>query len=413
LAELKTWEAIRVYDELELRTNDWYTLAILVAGFTREKVSALVIFMPIESVTAEEGGRPTRSSVTGDFAGVAGDVGATGLDRSFTSLVAQTPDRSGHFGGPVGAGAGAPPYIPGIELGRGPRVEDEDVEPVRPPGPLLGPQSHDQIDAALLNAAETIIAEREITLARSGATVVQSGATSRTAFLKQQEARAPGKPAYTTDDTPAARAMNQSVRALAASSRVWVSRGVATGVYYLSPGYTAARASAHMHIASRAPHLRGVKLEYFARDGPSDSAQYRIRVQFARLIGEMYNLVRQNSNRSAKLASDTRNISRSAEEILRWFVALVQYDEYTNSFTDSGPTRRDNRLEMIPFEAPGKRCNPYALCDPHSPLKWMQPAYCNPLLFVPGTLMRGAHLEQDLRFNSAISERGLGLGSFP
>lgn len=373
LSEMMTWEAMQVMSELEARTKDWYTMVQLVAGLAQVKASSLIVYVPPEP--------STHAEAEDEFVE---DTATTAADRALAALSApETPAREEYMGGPMGApGIPIVPYVPGPILGRS-SIPADAFE--RAAGTLLPPQTIDQVDSALFAAGQSIFTAIP-DLPKSGA---RFGSLRR-----ERAARAPPTPAYAgTDNSPAAVAKNQRVRVRAAEARTWVASAVATGVYRLSPSYTAARDTAHMLITSRAPRLADVELRFFIRDAATNTAQHRVRIQFAGLIVARYNMARHMANRSAKLATDAQNVARDAEEIIRWFVLRITFDHSTQTFYDAGSNGYGSG-RAPPIELPRTKRrdgNPYAFCDPHSPLPlaeaWQQPALYNPLLFTPGTLL--------------------------
>lgn len=396
LAEMMTWEAMQVFSELEVRQQDWYSMVVLVAGLVQAKLSSLLVYVPTTETSGGGGDSiSVRAPRRGDDDGPVAGVGASEIDRALSALTGMTPFRDPSVLAPPpppppvpappppAAGGGAPPL---------PFVPDPFADEPRDGNAPLPPMSGEEIQEVLFAAVEEAVAE-------AVPQVAQSGARWRN-FRKQAAANAPPQPYYVNDPSQAARALNQSVRQQAQAARAWVGRSVATGVYYLAPAYTAMRDSAHMHIGSRAPQLADVELRYFIRNARTGTVQQRVRVQFARLIADLFNLARHNANRSAKLATDARNLSRSAEETVRWFAARISFDPGSEQFHDNQATSyRPQMAGRVPAIAmpPGK-CKPYEFCDPHS-LLFPEASCTNPLLYVPGTLFAPA------RSSAALARR--------
>lgn len=371
LKELMTWEAIEVFTQLQHQKEDWYKLVRDVAGLVHIKESAFIRFVPATQST--EAVAPTQSRVRGDFGIEQPTAGATELTAALRGMVGVTPARGPGFFGSAGTDFVA---VDG---------DDNDNLQAGADANLLQPLTREQIQRALVRNVQSVIRDPS----RGGQTV-QSGASAKRAFVssgarfdnfrKRARADAPPTPAYVNGPTDEDRKVNQLFRAQTAAAQTWVSRSVATGVFYLSPTYTAARDSAHVYIISRAPHLADVKLRYFARDDPEDNIQKQVRFQFAGLIADIYNMTRHNSNRSAKLATDAKNIAESAEDKLRWFITRVRFSGeafYFSGATEYAEVRAPPSRAVISLPPANNFCDPRSLV--------------NPLLYVPGTIYRSAN----------------------
>ncbi len=375
LAELQTWEAIEVLSELEQRKKDWYTMVEKVAGLLFLPVSSLVRFVP--TTQSSDAVAPSRSAVSGNYGG-GGDLesGPATADRALAALTGFTPARPVEpdepmpfFGAAAGGGGGG-----GLPPEPDPRRDEEDGNV------LLEPLETGQLNSVLFSIVESVFQED---VARDGPQIAQSGARQQE-LRKAAEARAPERPYYAGDvNTDEARLLNQRVRSQAALARAWVGRSLATGVFYLAPEYTAARDAAYADILSRAPQLGEAQLYHFIRNGPTtNSVQSLVRQRFARMIQHTYNLARHNSGRAAKLAGDAANISRAAEDTLRWFASKVAFDD--GEFSELQQQQRSVGGRFAPIFLPPVRSDSrQPLFDPRSD----QPALLNPLLYTPGTML--------------------------
>lgn len=308
VAELQLWEKMEVLSELELMKQPWFSLVTLVAGLIQVPLSALVVRAPTTAST--QAVRPTyRNRYLESF--------------SLPSTNALDALRTGDLD----------TYA---QLTTNPNGGGDDAKTTsfqQQQEPLLPPQTLLQINELLLDAVLN-----EGSAGGNGAQTVQSGAR----FERLRARAAAVQPAVPS--TPV-------TRAALANAHEWAGRPTATGVYFLTPAYTSARDVAHTKITSRAPQLANVPLAAFARDdGRTDSAQRKVRVNFANLIADVYNMARHNSNRSSsKLASDAENLSASGEDTLKWFIYRVRWNAHARRFvvhSSNQPIRAHPNYEL-------------------------------------------------------------------
>lgn len=383
----RDWEVMETLSELDKRRNDWYQLALKVAGALQQPPDAIVVMGA--STASTQAVRPSRTigseTVTPPAnAGTTRNVGLATVGETLAALTATTPLRDETVGppGPTENSIGAaferyrqrrernpPPPPPLAQVPQPgpdptsrlfpvqprrpatePRTEAKDAgineygtqfddaapplspprqapapRPAAPGEPLLNPQSEGQIDDALLFATQNALGGVE--MARSGAR-----------FADFRAARRVVAPWYERDRSSQAAAINQTVRAEGARARSWISRPLATGVFFFNQSYLSARNKAYTQITSRADHLASVSMHHFARPGRSGTVQFRVFDSFGELIAEMYRLARHNSNNSAKLASDAANIAGAIEQLTQLFVTRITFDRRTCEFHDTGVT---------------------------------------------------------------------------
>ena len=296
VAELQLWEKMEVLSELELMRQSWFSLVVLVAGQIQVPLSTLVVRAP--STASVDAVRPSRLRTSQP----------TSFGSALADILGPPPPLEPDFGAP-------PTKLDFAALRRGDiadpfadKLSDENVVLKKE---FLPPQTASEVNDMLFDAVAAA-ASSDVPF------VVQSGAR----FAKLRRRYEPPATAQVVDSRETA------------DAHQWASRSTATGVYFLTPAYTSARDSAHAKITSRAAHLCDVPLSAFVRDdGSTTSAQRKVRVHFAELIGFSYNMSRHNSNRSAKLASDAKNYQAAAEDIVEWFIYRVSYDQDSRRFS--------------------------------------------------------------------------------
>jgi hypothetical protein len=141
---------------------------------------------------------------------------------------------------------------------------------------------------------------------------------------------------YETDPADKAIETNRVQRERGAQARGWITRPVATGVYYPSNSYMSAMSYAHTQIICRAQQLANVAIDAFMAEKPNDLVQQSVRVQFAQLIASNMNVSAYSSNKSAKLASDIGNLTASNNDLVMFFVNRITYDPRRQAFADTG-----------------------------------------------------------------------------
>lgn len=169
---------------------------------------------------------------------------------------------------------------------------------------------------------------------------------------------------FDVSNQPLAAKRRRELRVAGAQAQAWITRPVATGIYYLNNNYVAARDEAHMLITARADQLGTVPLRAFIAEDAHDAVQTRIRTQFARLIATLYNFHRYNTNRFVKLAHDGANYQAQCEDILCYFVNRITYDAQSERFNDTGARGAVNaqppwvRRPLTVFSATAARFDP-------------------------------------------------------
>jgi len=361
--KVRTWELQEVLSELDARKHDWYRLATTVAGKLQVSTDALIVLGP-QSASASAV-QPTRAQRSANLpiAGTQSSLGASNISRDLASLVGITPLRQDAFGGadaptqttdlsrqfelfrqgqqqqqqqapPVGGSTLLPPLTPS----RPPTVQ-------RPSDTATLDDLLAQLDTPQQTAAtdgsldETLLLQTQIALDTQG-NLPQSGARttlpSQARYRALREARREKPAYYERDNSEQSRIISQTVRAEGARGRSWISRPLATGVFFLNPNYVSARDGAYSLIVGRADQLAGVEMRFFARQARSGTVQFLVRDQFAKLIAQEYRLATHGRSGSSKLASDARNFADSAEAIVQFFVNRIDWDAKRKQFTDTG-----------------------------------------------------------------------------
>lgn len=331
--KIRNWQVIEAVSELEQRKNPWYTMVLKVAGFLNLPEDQLVVYE--QHSASSNAVQPTRNSVRGAFAtgGGSGGGGAGGGGGASGGGGAGSGQRA------TGTSQGTLAMAPNATPAAGRLASfSADIPPlqVRPAG---GPSAAGRtvpptIDEQLAQIDEARVpteAEFEDLLVRNTLETTLSKGRFRDLRDAKRETEW-----YELDLTKEAIEQNRLRRVEGAQAQVWIARPLATGIFYLSNIYVAARDDAYTQITSRADQLSQVPIEAFIAESANDNLQLRIRTQFAKLIATNYNLQRHNSNRSAKLAADAANLSGQAEDIIQWFVNRISYDEQSKRFFDTG-----------------------------------------------------------------------------
>ena len=384
LEKLRTWETMETLSELELRRQPWYSMIMLVAGFLSLPLDALVFVGP--RTASADAVQPTRSRVAsngGQFntignaggAGFADERGLTG-GGTIANLRGPTPFRDAAFAGAVDPQARearevdfrfrlnrerqAADGVPREGDGAGDGVvDDEDAAQSAPNQQRPTPRPGNADNAPRREAVVDEEADANFLDLAFGAfgQIPRSGARFQALREKRRDPQW-----YERDVSDEARTINSIVRAQGAQARAWVGRPIASGVYYINPNYTSSRDFAHTAITSAAEQLSTVPLRAFLElpRSQSDVVRVRVRTQFAKAIAASYNMVRHNSNRSAKLAADAANLQCEFEAIKRWFVERIEYDATRDTFSDRGPRAGLRRAWQQPdlptsYAPPGER----------------------------------------------------------
>lgn len=160
---------------------------------------------------------------------------------------------------------------------------------------------------------------------------------------------------------------NRDLRVAGAQAQAWITRPVATGIYYLNNSYIAARNEAFMLITSRADQLSNVPMEAFIAEDARDPVQVRVRTQFAKLVATLFNFHRYNSSRFVKLAHDAANHAAQSEDILCYFVNRITYNAHSGRFGDTGVRGAVNRQppwQRRPLDVPSLPSSSSTRYDP-------------------------------------------------
>jgi hypothetical protein len=387
---VRNWHVIETLRELDQRKKPWYTMVSLVAGFLKVDVDQLVV--PAPGTASANAARPTRNSVRGvGFGGGGGDdsgggggasqVGLTGgaattalannmtvfrddggFDEGFGAAMGAVqgkglagesnapppgarkrpeivvqPIRQSPLDRPAGTGAaggaaGAPAAGAGGAVGGG----------VGAPAAGAGGAVGGGVGAPAAGGAaggggapaRPLTLEEQVSL-RLDLTAEQMRAFSRGQFADFRDARRSTE-WYETSNQEAAIKLSRDLRVAGAQAQAWITRPVATGIYYLNNNYVAARDEAWMLITSRADQLSAVPIEAFIAEDERDPVQARVRIQFAKLIATLFNFHRYNSSRFVKLAHDAANHAAQSTDILSYFVNRITYNTQSGRFADTG-----------------------------------------------------------------------------
>lgn len=402
LNKVRDWEVLETLSELDKRRNDWYQLALKVAGALQLPVDAIIVMGP--NTASTQAVRPSRTlgselATPPANAGTTRDVGLASVGESLAGLTATTPLRDAAMQSPRGGGGGERAVGAGFERYRQRRERDA---PLGAPAPPPGPTGPDPTSHLFPIARGNKLEPPEVTQMGPEPTFqlrgFQTAPSSPVQLPQQQQQRPPPTPApppprpstvpgepllsaqtegqiddallfatqnalggvelarsgarfadvrkakhvpaewYERDPRQQAYEINATVRGAGARARSWIGRPLATGVFFFNQNYLSARNKAYTQITSRADHLANVSMHYFARPGRSGTVQFRVFDSFGELIAEMYRLARHNSNTSAKLASDAVNIAGAIEELTRLFVTRITFDARTCQFRDTGVT---------------------------------------------------------------------------
>lgn len=370
---VRNWHVVETLRELDQRKKPWYTMVSLVAGFLKVDVDQLVV--PAPSTASANAARPTRSSVRGVGFGGGDDGGGGGASQvgltggaATTALAGNTTlfrDDGGFNDGfgsamAVAQSTGLVPESSVPALGAREPISVPSIRPSplgRPAasvGPASGPSagtgasattgagSGGAASAAAAEAAPSgsgaptrpLTLEEQVT-ARVDLTDAQMQTFSRGQFADFRDARR-NTQWYETSNQEAALKLSRDLRVAGAQAQAWITRPVATGIYYLNNNYVAARDEAWMLITSRADQLSAVPIEAFIGEDERDPVQARVRIQFAKLIATLFNFHRYNSSRFVKLAHDAANHAAQSTDILTYFVNRITYNAHTGRFADTG-----------------------------------------------------------------------------
>lgn len=334
--QVREWEIQEALSELRLRNEPWYSMVLLVAGKLGLPPDALLVFGP--NTASADAVQPSRTVPRGD-----------------RSLILADPGRGGSGRPGDVAGGDTRSYAPTTPDTRGgePTSRRRRRQRFQPPESLLSDQSGDETlpfntpdrpqDSAR-SARQSTDELRRANFARDdllhNATrnlpTVATGA--RFEELRRDWKSKAATPWYAGAETPAARDMRAQRRAQGAAARSWLTRPVASGIFYTTPNYTAAVHSAHTAITASADQLSNVPADAFIalpRSG-ADVVQERVRTMFATAVAASFNMVRHNSNRSSKLAADAANLAAEFEGAKRYFHHRISYDARTRTFRDIG-----------------------------------------------------------------------------
>lgn len=384
LDKIRTWEVMETLTELNARQNPWYYLAFKVAGqLGFSDLDTIMVLGPRTAST--DAVRPTRGQLALPppiSAGTTMGIGLTGIGPGLAGLTSATPSRPA-----FGSEAPTPDVldatfqrflqrrIRGMELGRRPAArppvggggidDDKDDEteelpppptnPDRRPSPvppvvaggsatagglrLPDPQPGEVPLAALTDSRIDADLTLQTLLVLGATELVQTGAR----YKELRDAARQPTAWYESDPSAEARAKNAEIRGEGARARLWATRPAATGVYYFSPLYVQARDEAYTQIVSRADQLANVEMKYFARNGRSDTVQFRVFTLFVRLIANHYRLPRHMSSLNAKQASDAANIASQIENDTKFFQYRISFNDVDKTFVDTGAAGALNR----------------------------------------------------------------------
>jgi hypothetical protein len=366
---VRNWHVVETLRELDQRKKPWYTMVSMVAGFLKIDVDQLVV--PAPGTASANAARPTRNSVRGvGFGGGGGDDGGGGggggggaSQVGLTGGSATTALAGNLTVGRDDGGFNEPGYadakgnLPGPGLGEAASraaaaakgKDKKIVVPENRPSPFATPPGSDAAGGAAAGGAAAgaaaagapadpparpLTLEEQVTK-RVDLTADGMRAFSRGQFADFRDARR-NTEWYETSNQEAALKLSRDLRVAGAQAQAWITRPVATGIYYLNNNYVAARDEAWMLITSRADQLSAVPIEAFIAEDERDPVQARVRIQFAKLIATLFNFHRYNSSRFVKLAHDAANHAAQSTDILSYFVNRITYNTQTGRFADTG-----------------------------------------------------------------------------
>jgi hypothetical protein len=305
---------------------------------------------------------PRRQTPAGQFSPLpqfAPGGGGGGLPRRDMGRSTLLPPTGG---GGAGGGRGQPP-TPARLGDSGLFTQDDLLAALNEPE--SGVQTVGDLENLILSAVPQVEQQLRAETNDNSYLVPQSGAR----FSSLRKARRQTPQFYERDNSDLARRISQTVRVEGARGRSWISRPLATGIFYLNPNYTAAREGAYTQIVSRADQLAHVEMSMFARPARSNTVQFRVRDQFAALIAAHYQLATHSRSGTSKLATDARNFAASAEAIVQFFVQRITFDVASNQFADTGAARALGQLpawQQATFRRPLR--STFTPTGPHNPL---------------------------------------------
>lgn len=379
--KLQNFILLSTLQSLGLRAEAWYSFLVLVAGIVRLQPSALILIPPqTSSVSAVRAAGVSRRGPIGPS-----DTGATvpGVfsDPAFAGATAVTPIRSDAEGNTYRFGSSGTVDqqgnrvdlrdTRGASFGGASRRDDNNNdddgggdgrthEPIID-AVLAGNGFIDQFGSNLGNAAAPVDNRMRAELfdplllgtpRGAGDSAFETtpsrttiGTTARYRFRdlrEQQDAQVPDT-WYASGMTRGAIEANQAAREAGARGLGWIAAPAATGVAYVNPFVLSARELGYAKLTSRAFHLAHVRPYFFMRDDPRDHVQMRVRALFAVVVASEFNMNKQNSNSSDKLAADAANIAAMYEDAAQVFENRISFNSHTGRFSDVGPARAVNR----------------------------------------------------------------------
>lgn len=401
LDRIRTWHVLETLTELDQRTKPWYTMVSLVAGFLKTDVDQLVV--PAPTSASANAVRPTRNSVRGSLfvgnadgggtsqIGLTGGAATTGMagqptpfrDDMFADFPAAQNVGRGGGGGlvgditlavPAGRGSRLPTLAVPAAPGGGGAAAPPPVAPVDAP-PLGADAAPPVVPGGAAAAPPPPMSQMERLALATDATQRGMQEFSQGRFGRFRDERR-NTEWYDVSNRPDAIQQSRDLRVAGAQAQTWITRPVATGIYYLNNNYIAARDEAFMLITSRADQLSMTPMEAFIAEDARDPVQFRVRTQFGKLIATLFNFHRFNSSRFVKLAHDGANYAAQSEDILRYFVNRITYDPNSARFGDTGARaavnnqppwqRRPLGVPSLPSSSPSFRYDPLLARPPPS-----------------------------------------------
>jgi hypothetical protein len=178
--------------------------------------------------------------------------------------------------------------------------------------------------------------------AATGEPLAQSGGRFKPTRRELDALHTP--PWFDEGQSDEAREARRQARLTAQRALPWITRSLATGVFYLNPAYVWALAEAHAWTqALGGAGLRNVPRAEFMRRRPptrdGKTASTTVRTLFAQLVAEAYAERRDRQGRGVRFQHDSQRITQAANGVLAQLRAFYYYDAARRLFVD----RRDEQ----------------------------------------------------------------------
>jgi len=354
LRKVRDWHVLEVYDYAHLRAMDWFAFLELVSGAAVGGDIGVFIDNQARSQSARDVAPSrvgeSRFAAAGgggaDF-GALGELGTAGLASPAVQLDGTptlfAPDA------PVAQPYGS--FLPRDDgPGRAERSERADVSErlaaqwaQSPIGTASETGRASQFDRPTDERVESVIARAVAEAAAStGEPLAQSGGRFRPTRRELDALHTP--PWFDEGQSDEAREARRQARLTAQRALPWITRSLATGVFYLNPAYVWALAEAHAWTQSLGgAGLRNVPRAEFMRRRPptrdGKTASATVRTLFAQLVAEAYAERRDRQGRGVRFQHDAQRIAQAANGVLAQLRRFYYYDTTRRVFVD----RRDER----------------------------------------------------------------------